>query len=189
MEPFFRLGAALLLTVAAFSLTACSFDYREMLLTEEEKEQIPDISLARFFQRVYVGNEKLLELRGERLETFESRNIQEIHKLSFVQYDDQGAEYVSGSADFASRDLETDAMLLQGAVIMQIADSGTQIQGDEFLYSPRQDLIWAPNDAEVSIAEGDGGTMRGSGFVVDLLMREMRFDAGAAGTISQSRDE
>jgi LPS export ABC transporter protein LptC len=181
--PAFRpvllcVSAALLLSVS------CTFDYDELLLSDEQKEQIPDVQLTDLVERVYQEGDRVLELSSDVLRTYEERRSQEIEGLSFSQYTADGELSVSGRADFASRNLEFDDIYLQGNVEISLEQNSSRIRGDQFVYSSTQELVWAPAGVEVELILNDGSVLRGNGFVADLILMEMRFDNGASGIIS-----
>ena len=162
-----------------------SFDYESVLLTEEDKRSIPDVVLRDLSERVYDTGDKILELQSERVQVFEGRRIQEIDGLSFTQFDEDGVITVEGSAGFATRDLDTDDILLSGEVNIFITENSYSISGEQFLFSPDQDLIWSPAGFEVELVKEDGSRLNGRGFVVDLLLQELRFDGGASGVLAE----
>ncbi|AHC16640.1 LPS export ABC transporter periplasmic protein LptC [Salinispira pacifica] len=164
-------------------LGSCSFDYDQMAMSEEEKQQIPDVSLSNIVERVYEDGNLLLELQSDILRTFEERELQEIEGLSFTQYNEDASVSLQGRAGFASRDLDSEDILLRDGVEIYITDSESRVLGDQFLYSPEQDLIWSPDDEWVELIRDDGSQFRGRGFVVDLLLQELRFDGGGTGRI------
>jgi LPS export ABC transporter protein LptC len=171
------------------ALASCTFEYDSMLLTEEEKAAIPDVRLEGLVERVYQDGSRVLELSSEELATYEARRIQEIESLEFSQYDNDGNPYAAGRADFASRDLDSDDILMRGNVEIDLMETGALLRGDEFLYSPRQDLIWSPGETEVELIQEDGSVIRGRGFIIDLALREIRFDLGATGILKEAGDE
>lgn len=173
----------LLVLSAVVILSSCSFDYDQMAMSEEEKEQIPDVSLRNIVERVYEDGNLLLQLQSEILRTFEKRELQEIEGLSFTQYNEDATVSLEGIAGIAVRDLDSEDILLRDGVEIYVTESESRITGEEFLYSPGQDLIWSPDDQWVELIRDDGSSFRGRGFVVDLLLQEMRFDGGSTGRI------
>ncbi len=186
MRPLTVLLWTMLLCIVFVS---CSFEYDDMVLSEEEKQLIPDVLLRNLSERVYQDGDRILELRSRELMTFEGRNLQEIRGLDFSQYDDEGELYVSGRAEFASRDIVSDDILLQGDIQIRLEESGALIGGEEFLFSPDQDLIWAPADIVVDVIQEDGSVISGRGFVIDLVVQELRFDRGATGRFMESESD
>lgn len=170
-------------------LGACSFDYDKVLLTQEEKAEIPDTVLYNLSERVYEDGSKIIEFQSDVVKIFETRRIQEIEMLSFTQFDQDGEISVEGDATFASRDINNDDILLSGRVNIFITESESHISAEKFLFSPDQDLIWSPDDIEVELTRDDGTLLRGRGFVVDLLLQEVRFDRGGRGVITVEEEE
>lgn len=185
IRPLTLLALLALLSV----LGACSFDYDKVLLTQEEKAEIPDTVLYNLSERVYEDGSKIIEFQSDVVKIFETRRIQEIEMLSFTQFDQDGEISVEGDATFASRDINNDDILLSGRVNIFITESESHISAEKFLFSPDQDLIWSPDDIEVELTRDDGTLLRGRGFVVDLLLQEVRFDRGGRGVITVEEEE
>ena len=169
------------LSLCMLLLASCSFNYDDVLISDEDKEAIPDIMLSNLSERVYDKGDKILEFHSDSVKIFETRRIQEIEGLVFTQFDSEGAVAIQGSANFASRDIGSDDIRLSGDVSIYVTKDSSQISGDEFLFSPEQNLIWSPS--EVVLVQDDGSQLRGRGFLVDLLLQELRFDSGASGVL------
>ncbi len=176
-----------LLIMLAFTIS-CSFEY-EQLLTDDQKQEIPDVSLYTISERVYDEGEQILELRSDRVQVFEKQGIHKIMGLSFTHFDDDGDIAVRGSSGFASRDLNNDDILLSETVDIYITENSYRIRGEEFLFSPEQNLIWAAPDIFVELLKDDGTSLQGRGFIADLLLQEIRFENGVRGILIDEEDE
>ncbi len=174
--------------VLNLAILSCSLEYDKLELSDAEKELIPDVRLRNLTERVYEDGERILEMQAEYLMTFESRGLQEIEGLRFRQYNGDGELVLEGAADYASRNLEYDDIVLRGNVSIVIHESDAEISGERFLYSGKQQLVWADDDDEVLLSRFDGSHLRGKGFVADLLTRELRFDGGTRGVFYLSDD-
>ena len=175
------------MALAGIVLAGCSFDYGESISDNQDQADLimQDVE----YVRVRDGD-PLARFTAETAERFEKRQIMEITRFSFEQFERRGEEIsAAGIAGAASVELESGNIRMSGGVRLEVASEDIIIETAWLDWRDKERRLLAGEDEEVTMRRSDGSQFSGRGFSAKIRDRTWGFDQGIAGTYIWEDDE
>ncbi|MDR2519328.1 MAG: LPS export ABC transporter periplasmic protein LptC [Spirochaetaceae bacterium] len=178
---------ALAVVLAGIIFGGCSFDYGES--SADTQEQADLIMQDVEYVRVRDGD-PLARFTAETAERFEKRQIMEVTRFSFEQFEQHGKEVsAAGTAGAATVELESGNIRMSGGVRLEVSSEDIIIETDRLDWQDKERRLEAGGDEEVTMRRSDGSNFSGRGFSAEIRERTWGFAQGIAGTYIWEDDE
>jgi LPS export ABC transporter protein LptC len=178
-------GAALaaLAAGAALSLAACSLaGYAAQ--SEASEEELPTAVFSDYTHTVVERGKKLLELKADRAELYETSKRTILTGVMFSEYDPDTGELVSrGRAKQAVYHSDTKDAEFSGSVRLESKKQDAVLQGEYLRWSDKDKRLEGGLDRTVTISRSDGSSVSGAGFEALARKRAFSFRGSAEGRI------
>jgi LPS export ABC transporter protein LptC len=180
-------GAALavlaLAASSAFSLSACSLSgYATQ--SEASEEEMPSAVFTDYAHTVVERSRKLLELKADRAELYETSKKTILTGVVFSEYDPDTGEVVSkGRADRTIYHNDTKDAEFSGNVKLESKKQDAILQGEYLSWIDKDKRLEGGLDRTVTIGRSDGSSVSGAGFEAWARKRAFSFRGSVEGRI------
>ena len=177
-----------LLVPAVLLLIACSFDYGDLIDTDEGGR--PDIVMENIEYVRVRGGDHLVRFRADRAERWEDRRMMELWDFYFEQLENEGTDVnAEGQAGAASVQLDTGNVSMRDGVRINIESEDIIISTNELEWMDRERILFSAPEDEVDIERSDGTSFSGTGFSVNIRDRTWAFTGEVSGTYVEEDDD
>lgn len=108
-------------------------------------------------------------LLGDTAYVYEDSGLTEIINVRVTLSGERGESTGSLTSDFGQRDVNTEAMMARGNVVL-ITEDGRRVETEELHYDPEADRVWS--DVATTLYDGDA-TIHGTGFTSDANLQRI----------------
>ena len=180
-----------LLAGVVLLLTACSFDYSDLV---EVAVSRPDIVMEDLEYVRVRGGEHLVRFRAERAERWEDRRTMELWDFSFEQLEtntetSEVEVNADGHAGAASAQLDSGNVSLRDGVRINMESEDIIIITEALEWRDSERTLFGGAQDKVDIERSDGTTFTGVGFSVNIRDRTWAFTGEVLGTYVETDDE
>lgn len=183
-----RLIPCLCLAASLFMLFfSCSFDYGNK---DAAEKNLPDLIMENVDYMRVRGGEPTVRFKAELAERYEDKQLMNLQKLDFEQYEDKGANINAwGSAGNAQVELESGDISLAGNVFVSVDSEDITIQTADLKWKDEERKLSGSLTNAVDINRSDGTSLSGVGFQADVRLRTWKFDSGISGVFVEEEEE
>jgi LPS export ABC transporter protein LptC len=186
----FRSGAALaiLVAIAALVLAACSLA-GYVAQPDTNEEELPSAVFSDYTHIVVERSKKMLELKADRAELYETSKKTVLTGVVFSEYDPDTGELVSlGRADQAIYHNDTKDAEFSGSVRLESKKQDAILQGEYLGWIDKDKRLVGRLDRAVTISRADGSSVSGAGFEAWARKRSFSFRESVEGRIVSKSD-
>ncbi len=171
----------IVLAIAIFFCTACSFNYREV---PEQTTPQPDMVFTNVTLKRYENALVDLSVYAHELEMYDEEKIWAGRHISFTQYDKKAQkETMKGQTGILYIDEKAEEYSLGNTVSFQLIEDDFSIRSPALMWKKAENLLSAPADETVTLTQKDEITVEGKSFAANTAAKEFAFNEGTAGTI------
>lgn len=183
MKVFFALTAA----YAVLCSAACTFNYQD---SPQAGNKQPDMLFSHVTFRRYEDAQLDTVARIKLLEMYDSEKIWAGEHIAFTRYA-QGSgtpkESMTGDAGLMLIEEYSGTYNLGDTVSFHLIDDDYRITSPALLFNKNENLLTAPQDAEVAISHGSDTTVKGKNFSANTQTKEYSFKKQTSGVITINR--
>ena len=172
-----------LLPLFVVVLSGCSLNYGESQLATEISEEIPDTILTGVSHTVVRDNVVRFRIGAELVESYGEENLQELHSVTFTEYDSTGAVRTEGTADYADFQTDTENVEITGNLRFYSVPDEAWIEAEYLFWNSDERQLTSRPEEPVALERSDGTSIIGRGFTAEMDQSLIIFSDGVEGTI------
>lgn len=172
------------LFVTACFLAGCTINYDDQAQIKKS-EEIPDSVMEDFNLVKMKDNKPFSEVKAEKTEIYNSRNITLLYNIEFIEYDSEDKRVITkGNAGLVEYDNETENAQLTGGLNFYSEREEIDITGEELFWTNETKTIESNLKDPIKVVKEDGSVIEGLGFKADLKNSTFSFKKGVTGKTS-----
>ncbi|MDR0472522.1 MAG: LPS export ABC transporter periplasmic protein LptC [Treponema sp.] len=183
---FFRRPVKFPIALLFFLFLSCSFDYGNK---EEAERVLPDLIMENVDYVRVRGGEPSVRFQAELAERYENKQLMNLKKLVFEQYEDKDTINSSGSAGNAHIELDSGNISFTEDVFISVDSEDITIQTSELKWKDKEKQLSGSPANSVDINRSDGTSFSGVGFFADARYWTWSFDSGVSGVYVEEDDK
>ena len=168
--------------------TACSFDYREAMISEELEGGTPNAIIINLSETVIRRGIISYRFEAERAEAFERRNLTVFTNIQFSEYDKSGKIATEGEVGRAYFYSDTENIVFERNFRIASLQQGYFIKGESIFWAGDTRTLRSDFENEVVMGKDDGSHITGTGFSARASDNSFNFEGGVRG-VYVSEDE
>ena len=182
MKVFFALTAA----YAVLCSAACTFNYQD---SPQAGNKPPDMLFSHVTFRRYEDAQLDTVAHIQLLEMYDSEKIWAGEQIAFTRYaqaqgDAAPKESMTGNAGLMLIEEYSGTYSLGDTVSFHLINDDYRITSPALLFEKNENLLTAPQDAEVAISHGSDTTVKGKNFSANTQTKEYSFKKQTSGVIT-----
>lgn len=168
---------------AAALAAACHMDYGDGVEAKSLSAATPDTVLENSQVEVVRDGVRAMTMHFERAEVYAAAGKRVMTKVSFVQYDRDGAVSAQGSAGRAEQSIQTDDVDFSQGLTVDIVGQDAKVEAEALQWQAQAKRLQGTATQRVKISRKDGSAFDGFGLAVDFAARSVELSGGVEGSL------
>ncbi|MCQ2603576.1 MAG: LPS export ABC transporter periplasmic protein LptC [Spirochaetia bacterium] len=164
-----------IIILAAVMCTGCSLNYEEADISDTFSEQLPNSVLFNFSQTVVENRNISYSIAADRAALYDQQGITYFDNIIFREYDDKGQTGTEGAAEKAIYNTNNDNIIFDGKLIINAIKQDFIVRSDYIEWDNEKKIMKSLDNTKVSIEQGDGTRIEGTGFIADASGKSFTF--------------
>ena len=170
-------------------ITACSFDYKEAMISEELEGGTPNAVIINLSETVIRKGKISYCFEAERAEAFEKRNLTIFTNIQFSEYDKTGKIATEGEVGLAHYYSDTENIIFERNFRIASLQQGYFIKGESIFWVGDTRTLRSDLEKEIIMGKDNGSYITGTGFSARASDNSFNFEGGVRGVYVSENEE